>query len=116
MIRVATIVIFIKREDRLITVKLEIPGQSKVISGSLDRLLKLVKSQDCPGQPWTVGNYEQVGQKLLPAFITVLQEVCGVMQCVAVYAYSNRIGIFTSLLYTCQCKLRSQWIRDHALS
>ena len=57
MIRVATIVIFIKREDRLITVKLEIPGQSKVIPGSLDRLLKLVKSQDCPGQPWTVGNY-----------------------------------------------------------
>ena len=37
--------------------KLEIPGKSKVIPGSLDRLLKLVKSLDCPGQPWTVGNY-----------------------------------------------------------
>ena len=39
------------------TVEHEIPGQSKVIPGSLDRLLKLAKSLDCPGQPWMVGNY-----------------------------------------------------------
>ena len=39
------------------TVKQEIPGQSKVIPGSLDRLLKVVKSLDCPGHPWTVGSY-----------------------------------------------------------
>ena len=38
--------------------KHEIPGLSKVIPGSLDRPLKLVKSLDCPGHPWTVGNYE----------------------------------------------------------
>ena len=37
--------------------KHEIPGQSKVIPGSPDKLLKLVKSLDCPEQPWTVGNY-----------------------------------------------------------
>ena len=41
----------------LITVKHEIPGQCVVIPGSLDRPSKLVKSLDCPGQPWTVGNY-----------------------------------------------------------
>ena len=45
---------------RLITVKHEIPGQSVVIPGSLDRPSKLVKSLDCPGQPWTVGNYATV--------------------------------------------------------
>ena len=48
---------------RLITVKHEIPGQSVVIPGSLDRPSKLVKSLDCPGQPWTVGNYEKVGEE-----------------------------------------------------
>ena len=40
-----------------IPLKQEIPGQSKVIPGSLDKLSKLVKSLDCPGHPWTVGNY-----------------------------------------------------------
>ena len=47
---------------RLITVKHEIPGQSVVIPGSLDRPSKLVKSLDCPGQPWTVGNYATSAQ------------------------------------------------------
>ena len=37
--------------------KHEIPGQSKVIPGSLDRPLKLVKSLDVQGIPGTVGNY-----------------------------------------------------------
>ena len=37
--------------------KHEIPGQAKVIPGSLDTPSKLVKSLDCPGHPWTVGNY-----------------------------------------------------------
>ena len=40
-----------------ITLKHEIPGQIRVIPGSLDKHLKSVKSLDCPGQPWTVGNY-----------------------------------------------------------
>ena len=37
--------------------KHEIPGQTKVIPGSLDTPAKSVKSLDCPGHPWTVGNY-----------------------------------------------------------
>ena len=37
--------------------KHETPGQNKVIPGSLDKLSKSVISLDCPGQPWTVGNY-----------------------------------------------------------
>ena len=41
-----------------IPLKLEIPGQNKVIPGSLDTPSKLVKSLDCPGHPWTVGNYD----------------------------------------------------------
>ena len=32
----------------------EIPGQNKVISGSLYTPSKSVKSLDCPGHPWTV--------------------------------------------------------------
>ena len=40
-----------------IPLKHEIPGQNKVIPGSLDKLSKSVISLDCPGQPWTVGNY-----------------------------------------------------------
>ena len=40
-----------------IPLKHEIPGQNKVIPGSLDRPSKSVKSLDCPGHPWTVGNY-----------------------------------------------------------
>ena len=39
-----------------IPLKHEIPGQSKVIPGSRDKLLKSVKSLDYPGHPWTVGN------------------------------------------------------------
>ena len=37
--------------------KHEIPGQNKVIPGSLNTPSKPVKSLDCPGHPWTVGNY-----------------------------------------------------------
>ena len=40
-----------------IPLKHEIPGQNKVIPGSLDKFSNLVKSLDCPGHPWTVGNY-----------------------------------------------------------
>ena len=40
-----------------IPLKHEIPGCNKVIPGSLDKLSKLFKSLDCPGHPWTVGNY-----------------------------------------------------------
>ena len=43
-----------------IQLKHEIPGQNKVIPGSLqDKLSKSVISLDCtcPGQPWTVGYY-----------------------------------------------------------
>ena len=40
-----------------IPLKHEIPGQSKVIPGYLDTSSKSVKSLDCPGHPWTVGNY-----------------------------------------------------------
>ena len=42
-----------------IPLKHEIPGQNKVIPGSLDKLLESVKSLDCPGHPWTVGNSEK---------------------------------------------------------
>ena len=41
-----------------IPLKHEIPGQNRAIPGSLDAPLKLVKSLDCPGHPWTVGNYD----------------------------------------------------------
>ena len=45
----------------------EIPGQNKVIPGSLDTPSKSVKSLDCPGHPWTVGNYVP-----LPSFLPPL--------------------------------------------
>ena len=57
VITVVTIFTEARSPYKLITMKREIPGQCKVIPGSLDRLLKLVKSLDCPGQPWMVGNY-----------------------------------------------------------
>ena len=43
-----------------IPLKHEISGQNKVIPGSLDKFSNLVKSLDCPGHPWTVGNYGKV--------------------------------------------------------
>ena len=56
-----------------IPLKHEIPGQNKVIPGSLDKLSKLVISLDCLGQPWTVGNYGGVNQGvMLHTYIVVV--------------------------------------------
>ena len=69
-------VVIIQREDLTMDMqwsKYEIPRQSVVIPGSLDKLLKLVKSLDCPGQPWTVGSYA-IGAIKLESLISRLNK------------------------------------------
>ena len=57
-----------------IPLKHEIPGQSKVIPGSLDTPSKSVKSLDCPGHPWRVGNYASISEYPLHDLFTILTE------------------------------------------
>ena len=56
--------------------KHEIHGQTEVIPGSLDTPSKSVKSLDCPGHSWTVGNYELVQPTTTYGFLRSYECLC----------------------------------------
>ena len=79
-----TIIIFTETNCCLICIaiplKHEIPGQNRAIPGSLDAPSKSVKSLDCPGHPWTVGNYVTLLLILIASYVGLVGFTANVIQ------------------------------------